>query len=215
MKVVLSGSKSKHPFGKMLDTERMFVMRCSHDEHRFDPRPTPRRARIVNGNSMPAMTALWLAPAPGHIPQVPARGRQGLRTVAAGGCLLPGEEGGCDTAGWSAPPLTVVPDGHPNQQGRRRTSPAVRRRRTLLAMMGLLLIGLALPLGGTGGLSHPTGSVLAGKVGPVEYTVQPGDSLWSIAQRVDPAADPRPLVAKLASQTGSDRVVPGERIVLP
>jgi hypothetical protein len=39
--------------------------------------------------------------------------------------------------------------------------------------------------------------------------------LWSIAQRVDPTADPRPLVAKLAVQTGSEHVVPGERIVLP
>jgi len=32
---------------------------------------------------------------------------------------------------------------------------------------------------------------------------------------VDPSADPRPLVARLAAQTGSDNVVPGERIVLP
>jgi hypothetical protein len=81
--------------------------------------------------------------------------------------------------------------------------------------MGLLLIGLALPLGGTGGHSHTTGSVLAGTGASVGYTVRPGDSLWSIAQRVDPTADPRPLVAKLALQTGSERVVPGERIVLP
>jgi LysM repeat protein len=82
-------------------------------------------------------------------------------------------------------------------------------------MMGLLLVGLALPLGGTGGSSHATGSVLAGTGSPVDYTVQAGDSLWSIAQRVQPSADPRPLVARLASQTGSEKVVPGERIVLP
>jgi hypothetical protein len=92
---------------------------------------------------------------------------------------------------------------------------AVRRRRTLLAVMGLLLIGLALPLSGTGGHSHATGSALPESASPFVYTVQPGDTLWSIAQRVDPSADPRPLVAKLAAQTGSDTVVTGERITLP
>jgi LysM repeat protein len=80
--------------------------------------------------------------------------------------------------------------------------------------MGILLIALALPLGGIGGHSHTIGSVPAeNRTGT--YVVQPGDSLWSIAERVDPTADPRPLVAKLAAQVGSDTVVPGERIVLP
>ena len=156
------------------------------------------------------MTALWLAPTP-----TPAMARRpGLRTVAAGE-VLPSGCDGWDTGDHPAPPLSLVPDRRPGQHGRSRTSPAVRRRRTLLAMMALLLVGLALPLGGTGGRSHPTGSVLAGTGAPREYTVQPGDSLWSIAQRVDPAADPRPMVAELARRTGSEGVVPGQRISLP
>jgi LysM repeat protein len=81
--------------------------------------------------------------------------------------------------------------------------------------MGLLLLALALPLSGTGGYSHPAGSALAETGRPVAYTVRPGDTLWSIAERVDPSADPRPLVAQLAARLGSDTVVPGERIVLP
>ena len=141
------------------------------------------------------MTALWLSPVP------------------ACGDTVPGDDAG--SGRWSAPPLTVVPGRQPRERIRNGASPAVRRRRTLLAVMGLLLIGLALPLGGTGGHSHATGSVLAGTGAPVGYTVRPGDSLWSIAQRMDPTAAPRPLVAELALQTGSDRVVPGERIVLP
>jgi nucleoid-associated protein YgaU len=47
------------------------------------------------------------------------------------------------------------------------------------------------------------------------YTVKAGDTLWSIAERLDPSADPRPVVAELAKATGSDTVFPGERITLP
>jgi hypothetical protein len=119
-------------------------------------------------------------------------------------------------AGIADPPfLTVLPDPVRMRRSRRRVSPAVRRRRALLAGAGLLVIGLALPLGGTGGSSHATGSALAENGRTVEYTVRPGDSLWSIAERVDPTGDPRPLVAKLASQTGSYGVQPGERIAVP
>lgn len=49
----------------------------------------------------------------------------------------------------------------------------------------------------------------------VEYTVRPGDTLWSIAQRADPTGDPRVLVARMAAATGSSTVQPGEHIVVP
>ena len=81
--------------------------------------------------------------------------------------------------------------------------------------MAIFVVALALPLSGTGGHSHPTGSALAETGNGVTYTVQPGDTLWTIAERLDPTADPRPMVARLAAQTGSDSVVPGEHIVLP
>jgi len=114
-----------------------------------------------------------------------------------------------------SPVLALVPEPSRLRRTRRRPSSAVRLRRTLLALTGLMVVGLALPLGGAGGPSHPSGSALAGTTHPVEYTVQPGDTLWSIAVGVDPSADPRPLVAKLASQTGSATVEPGERITVP
>jgi hypothetical protein len=90
----------------------------------------------------------------------------------------------------------------------------VRRRRTLLASIVVLLVGLALPLSGTGGYSHATGSAPVETPGGV-YTVKTGDTLWSIAQRVDPAGDPRPMVSELARQTGSNTVYPGEQITIP
>ena len=111
--------------------------------------------------------------------------------------------------------LALVPEPVRIRRTRRRPSAPVRLRRTLLAVSGLLVVGLALPLGGAGGNSHTSGPSLAGITHPVEYTVQPGDTLWSIAVAVNPSADPRPLVATLASQTGSYTVEPGERITVP
>jgi hypothetical protein len=95
----------------------------------------------------------------------------------------------------------------------------MRRRRLVLALSSCAaLVALALPWGGAGG--HPLatpGPVLAGaavRPGAV-YVVQPGDTMWSIAQRLDPTADPRVLVSQLETQVGSDTLQPGERIHLP
>ena len=98
---------------------------------------------------------------------------------------------------------------------RRRASIEVRRRRTILAMMGLALALLAFPLGGFGGASHTTESASAAQIHGSSYVVRPGDSLWTIAERVDPNGDPRPLVAEMASELGTFTVVPGEQITIP
>ena len=142
------------------------------------------------------MTALWIEPAhPLEAPPAP----HGLR-------LVEGRETWTDER---------VDDRPPARRSVRRTSMEVRRRRTLLAVIGLLLVALALPLSGTVGYSHAAGSA------PVEisagdtYTVKAGDTLWSIAERLDPSADPRPMVAELAKETGSDTVYAGETITIP
>ncbi len=121
------------------------------------------------------------------------------------------------TGGEGGSGLRLVEEGSALPAGvRRRGVPLeVRRRRTLFAVMAGLLLALALPLSGTGGHSHPTGSTRAEPVAPGVYAVQPGDTLWTIAARLDPSADPRPLVVQLAAQTGSETVVPGEKIDLP
>ena len=101
----------------------------------------------------------------------------------------------------------------------RRVSPSVIRRRLVLGIVAVaLLTALALPWGGTGGRTlAPPGSALAGQTVQAhqQYVVQPGDTLWSIAMRLDPSSDPRPLVAEMAAQVGGDTVVPGERLRLP
>ena len=100
-----------------------------------------------------------------------------------------------------------------------RRGAAVRRRRVLLGSVAAgLLVALALPWSGTGGqtLATPGAALAGGAVAPdATYVIQPGDTLWSLAVRLDPTGDPRPLVARLAAQVGGDTAVPGEHVILP
>ena len=120
------------------------------------------------------MTALLTAPLPDHLDdELPRPGRPELRLVPAP-----------ERRGLRSRPVVHVDDWTPApvRAPRRRVSVEVRRRRTLLAMMGLALAG---------------------------------DSLWSIAERVDPSGDPRPIVSQLASELGTYTVVPGEQVTIP
>ncbi len=100
-----------------------------------------------------------------------------------------------------------------------RRGAAVRRRRVVLGTVAVALAAaLALPWSGTGG--HPLATPGSAQVGETvvahaTYVIRPGDTLWSIARQLDPAGDPRPVVAQLSAQLGGDTVVPGERVVLP
>lgn len=47
------------------------------------------------------------------------------------------------------------------------------------------------------------------------WVVQPGDTLWEIARRVQPAGDIRPLVDELDAQTHGRPLEVGERLTLP
>jgi LysM repeat protein len=89
----------------------------------------------------------------------------------------------------------------------------VRRRRLVIAAVGLAVLLLAFPPGGAHSSAAGSGApaVRAGTV----YTVRPGDSLWSIAERLDPTGDPRTLVQQMATDSGSYTIVPGERLSLP
>jgi hypothetical protein len=219
MKLPAAQSRSKHLFDKSVDTEQVFVVGWRHDEHTFDVRPRPgaRRTGVTpdryngrggNDGKDLQMTALLTASLPEYLDDPPVRPlRPELRLVQVPNGrgarlrprLEPAGDGGAERA---RPP-------------RRRVSAVVRRRRTLLAMMGLALTLLALPLGGFGGASHTTESAFAANGRQVTYTVRAGDTLWSIAQRADPNGDPRPMVSRLAAQIGGDTVVPGEQLTIP
>lgn len=114
-------------------------------------------------------------------------------------------------------------------RSRHRPDSSVYLRRRLLAS-GLLLLAVAAVLflaqliqAGIGGgpLTATGAAATSGGSSPVigaasrDYIVQPGDTLWSIAGRVDRAGDERPLVDALDRELHGQPIYPGESVVIP
>jgi nucleoid-associated protein YgaU len=81
---------------------------------------------------------------------------------------------------------------------------------TLVMMVGLVVAGFTLGRGSSQAAGHshqPRHTVI----------VQAGDTLWSLAARVAPHADPRDVVAEIQSlnRIPGAVVVPGEQLVVP
>ena len=71
-------------------------------------------------------------------------------------------------------------------------------------------------LGGTAGGPLTTPRPAAVSSGPVAiHTVQPGDTLWSIARDIQPTGDVRPLVDQLLASRGGRPLQAGEEITVP
>jgi hypothetical protein len=98
----------------------------------------------------------------------------------------------------------------PRSRGLRRLLPGA----ATLAVLTSVWFGA----GALSSLRHPTLTVIPGSVkvpGGYRYLARPGDTLWSIASRLQPGADPRPLVARLEQQLHGAHLVAGDRLVLP
>ena len=96
-----------------------------------------------------------------------------------------------------APPLRHA--GAIHLRGLRRLLPGVA---TLAALAGMWAGARVLSAAHARPLAVLPGSVKA--PGGYVYVVRPGDTLWSIATRLDPSGDPRPLVAQLEAEVHGD-----------
>ncbi len=100
-------------------------------------------------------------------------------------------------------------------QDDRRRRTAVSRRLAVVLGVGLLSLAWPLALLGGGPLAAPGQERAAASGIPRTYVVRQGDTLWSVAERLFPGRDPRPVVDALASELGGDALSVGERIAIP
>ena len=122
------------------------------------------------------------------------------------------------------PGAAVQPHSHPVvRRAAHRPSPAVLRRRRVVAVIVLATLllgcwlGLQAALGRIGGGPLVTTGAPGGLLPATSrvWIVRPGDSLWSIAQAVDPRGDVRPLVDRLAGELKTTSLYPGETVAIP
>jgi hypothetical protein len=104
--------------------------------------------------------------------------------------------------------------------GTRRPRPSVRTLRArrlavVIAALVLLAIG-GLVLRAAGGLlTHEPPAAPAKSPTPgAAYVVQPGDTVWSLARRLQPNGDVRPVVDRLVAAHGGTTLAVGEVIRL-
>jgi hypothetical protein len=101
----------------------------------------------------------------------------------------------------------------------RRPAPARTRLAPLVVLACAVVVALAAAIPALSVDPGPAGSEAVGgtTMTPVSaqvYVVQPGDTLWGIANSVAPGSDPRPLVDALAAQVGPSGLQPGQQLRL-
>jgi len=108
-------------------------------------------------------------------------------------------------------------------RGRVTASPAISepglrltprgRRAIAVVFAGAVLVALAV-IPWRAVADQPAGTI---PTGWVTVTVDPGDTLWSLAQTADPGADPRPLIAEIrrVNGLGTSTLQPGQSLAVP
>jgi LysM repeat protein len=107
-------------------------------------------------------------------------------------------------------PLYVIPPPRaPISYGRRRLVVG-----TLALVVALLALAGVRSAAGALGIVPASGSERA-PASTRTYVVQPGDTVWKIARRIQPVGEVRPLVDRIVKANGGASVQIGDRLELP
>jgi LysM domain len=201
---------------------------------RIGPNGLARRNRRTRLGELGASTTLRLVavPSPGaggaSVPPV------AFRPVVKPWAPFPGEPVGTPEPEKEAAKAPIWPVRRPKishelerrvveRRASERRARAAELRRRRLRFVGILAsVGLAagLWLGASAMASQSQGrlQILPGSVKTARgylYRVQPGDTVWSIASRLDPTGDPRPLADHIETEIGGTNLQVGTQVLLP
>jgi len=105
--------------------------------------------------------------------------------------------------------------------GHRLPSVAVRRRRAVWVLVILIALGSLLGAGSLAGAGQAgadpkaTGTRAVGTpIVATVHVVQPGETLWTLARRLKPQGEIRPIVDRWQAEHGPGPLVPGDRLRL-
>jgi len=128
--------------------------------------------------------------------------------------VTPPDQNQIMTALLAAPPVNTT---HTHVPESRRLAPEVYRARRLavLAVAFAVAVGALVGVASIGNQAAASRGAQLDATNSISITVMPGDTLWGIAERLDPGSDPRPLVHELTALAGKGTLQPGQIIVIP
>ena len=115
-------------------------------------------------------------------------------------------------------PVLRVIDGGRSDAGRRAMARTYRRRRAVALVLALVVLGVAVRSTQAGldvaaGWAAPSAAPIEGPTVVVE--ARTGDTLWSIARRVHPDSDVRPVVEAMVAARGTTAIDVGDDVAVP
>jgi hypothetical protein len=92
-----------------------------------------------------------------------------------------------------------------------------KRGRAVVTFLVAVPLAIAAAAFGIGAVGAAAGSTTASTTSFHYVTVDPGESLWQLAEMIAPTADPRDVVADIVSlnNLSSGDVQPGQRLAIP